>query len=64
MVPYVNKINFFKNANVRIGWDFVVVDSMSRAAQIIQYNVNSPSIQAGRTWFEYNAFNFGVDWKW
>jgi len=64
MVPYVNKMNLFKNANVRIGWDFVVVDSVSRAAQIIKYNINEPGIQSGRTWFEYNAFNFGVDWKW
>lgn len=64
MVPYVNRMNMFKNANVRIGWDFVVVDSVSRAAQIIKYNIGEPGIQSGRTWFEYNAFNFGVDWKW
>jgi hypothetical protein len=62
-IPYVNKVDFLQNAKVRIGWNFVVVDSVSRAAQIITYNLDGAGIHANRTWFEYNAFNFGVNWK-
>jgi hypothetical protein len=39
MIPYVNKIHFLQNANVRMGWNFVAVDAMSRAAQIISYEI-------------------------
>jgi hypothetical protein len=62
-VPYVNKIDFLTCAKVRIGWNFVVADAISRPSQIISYNLDAAGINGNRSWWEYNAFNFGLTWK-
>lgn len=64
LIPYVNKMNFFKNAMMRVGWNYVLVDSVARPPIIINYNVNDPTIHSAHTWFEYSTVNFAIDWKW
>jgi len=64
MIPWVNHLYLFKHANFRVGWQYVVVSEVARAANQIRWNINAAGIDSHRTWFSYNAVNFGVDWKW
>lgn len=64
-IPYVNRWDVFKNANMRIGYNFVFVGSVARPANIIDYRSFQPAVMPGaRTWFEYSTVNFAVTWKW
>jgi hypothetical protein len=64
MIPWVNHLYLFKHANFRVGWQYVVVSEVARAANQIKYIIDQPGIDSHRTWFSYNAVNFSVDWKW
>jgi hypothetical protein len=64
MLPLVNRMALFKDANFRVGWQYVVVSEIARAANQINYNIDQASINNHRTWFSYNVVNFGVNWKW
>ncbi|HLJ10778.1 MAG TPA: BBP7 family outer membrane beta-barrel protein [Planctomycetaceae bacterium] len=64
MIPYINQWQMFKNAKLRIGYNFVFVGEVTRAASDIVYAYGDPLIRTDRrTWFEYNAVNFAVDWR-
>jgi hypothetical protein len=62
-IPYVNQWAVFKNANMRVGFNYVYVGDVARPANIINYNILTPTINATHTWFEYSAVNFAVNWK-
>ena len=65
LIPWVCNMNFFKNAVMRIGYDFVFVGNVARAQSSIVYNTGDPLIRTDRrTWFSYNTVNFGVQWRW
>jgi hypothetical protein len=64
MIPWVNKMALFKTANLRIGYNWVYAWEISRAVNVIRYTYADPTIGNGRTAFQFNAVNFGVDWKW
>jgi hypothetical protein len=63
MIPWVNKWQLFKIAKMRIGWNYVYVAEVSRAAGIINYDLHGATINATHTWFEYSTVNFAVDWR-
>jgi hypothetical protein len=63
-IPYLNRWKILREANVRIGWQYVVAGSIARPSSNINYNLNDPSTNGNRTWFEYNTFNFGARWQW
>ncbi|MBI3861410.1 MAG: BBP7 family outer membrane beta-barrel protein [Planctomycetia bacterium] len=64
LIPYVNQWSVFKNATMRVGFNFVWVGGVARPANIIDYRVRGPLINAGaHTWFEYSAVNFAVNWN-
>ena len=62
-IPYVNQWAAFKNATMRVGFNYVFVGEIARPANIINYNITDPTIHPARTWFEYSAVNFAVNWK-
>ena len=62
-IPYVNRFAVFKEANMRVGWNYVYVGDVARPANIINYNYMTPTINANHTWFEYSMVNFAVNWK-
>ncbi|MGE5193633.1 MAG: hypothetical protein ACM3U2_14150 [Deltaproteobacteria bacterium] len=64
MMPYINRFAVLRNANLRIGYNFVNAWEISRAVNIIKYTYGDPGLQNGRTAFRFNAVNFGLDWKW
>jgi hypothetical protein len=64
LIPWVCNMNCFKNAKMRIGYQFVFVGEIARAPGIIVYNYGDPLVQQTRTWFSYNTVNFAVDWRW
>jgi hypothetical protein len=64
ILPLVNQMAVFKQANFRVGWQYVVVSEVARAANQINYNINEATINNHRSWFSYNVVNFGVNWKW
>jgi hypothetical protein len=64
VVPYLNRFTILREGNVRIGWQYVVVSEVARAGNQIIYNINEPLINSHRTWWSYNTFNFGMNWRW
>ncbi len=64
LVPYVNRLAVFREANVRIGYNLVFVGEISRPAENIQYNYALPAPNNNRQTFDYSMFNFGVNWQW
>src|SRR5579872_3380965 len=62
-IPYVNQWSVFKNAMMRVGFNYVYVGDVARPANIINYNILDPTIHPTHTWFEYSAVNFAVNWK-
>ena len=63
-IPYVNQWSVFKCATMRVGFNYVFVGEVARPANIINYNILNPTINpSSRTWFEYSAVNFAVNWK-
>jgi hypothetical protein len=62
-IPYVNQWAVFKQATMRIGWNYVYVGDVARPANIINYNLLNPTVNPTHTWFEYSAVNFAVNWK-
>src|SRR5205823_3088353 len=63
MIPWVNQWQLFKNAKMRVGWNYVYVGEVARAAGIINYNIHEATINAKRSWFEFSTVNFAVDWR-
>ncbi|MFN0052895.1 MAG: hypothetical protein ACKV0T_11945 [Planctomycetales bacterium] len=63
IIPVVNKMTFFNTANFRFGYNFLLVGEVSRPANMIDWNLNSPSVQTSRTWFSLSTLSFGMDWK-
>lgn len=63
MLPIFNKITLINRANFRIGWNYILVGEMSRPANIIQYNLNEPTVRTNRTWFSLSTLSFAIDWR-
>jgi len=62
-IPWVNQWAFFKDAIMRVGFNYVYVGDVARPANIINYNNLVPTVNSTHTWFEYSAVNFSVNWK-
>jgi|GEM_PF-2576444 len=62
-IPYVNQWAVFRDANMRVGFTYAYVGDVARPANIINYNMTDPTINATHTWFEYSWVNFAVNWK-
>jgi hypothetical protein len=64
IIPFVNNWQLFKTAKMRIGWNYVYVNEVARAAADINYNLHGPTINTvQRTSFGFNTVNFAVDWR-
>lgn len=62
-IPWVNQWALFREANMRVGFNYVYVGSVARPANIIAYNYMDPTINSTHTWFKYSSVNFAVNWK-
>ena len=62
-IPWVNKWAVFKDAYMRVGFNYVYVGDVARPANIINYNILTPTVNPAHTWFEYSSVNFAVNWK-
>jgi hypothetical protein len=63
-IPWVNRWDLFKHANMRVGFNYVYVGEVARPANIIDYKSFDPQVMPGaRTWFSYSTVNFAVNWK-
>jgi hypothetical protein len=64
LIPWVNHWQIFKNAKMRVGWNYVFVNEVARAAANINYNIHTPTINTSdRTSFGFSTVNFAVDWR-
>jgi hypothetical protein len=63
-IPLINRMDAFRHAKMRIGWNFVYVNEVNRAAADINYNLHGATINTSeRTSFGFNTVNFAVDWR-
>ena len=64
LLPYVNQWQVFKSAKMRIGWNYVYVNEVSRASADINYLLHGPTINTNnRTSVGFSTVNFAVDWR-
>ncbi|MBS0265871.1 MAG: BBP7 family outer membrane beta-barrel protein [Planctomycetes bacterium] len=63
-IPLINRMDVFKHAKTRIGWNYVYVNEVARAAADINYNLHGATINTSqRSSFGFNTVNFAVDWR-
>ena len=64
LIPLINRMEVFKSAKMRIGWNYVYVNEVARATANINYNLHGATINTNqRTSFGFNTVNFAVDWR-
>lgn len=66
-VPLINRMHLFNEANLRIGYTIIVVGSMTRPSESIEWDGNPsanlfPSIDVERGTWHTSNWSFGIDW--
>lgn len=61
-VPLMNEWGFFADANLKLGYDFILVGEMVRPTKIIDYRVNNPRIDLSRSRWNTQLFSVGMEW--
>lgn len=61
-LPVFNDIPFFANADMLVGYNFVLVGNVARPTKVIDWRVDSPRIDLSRSRWYMQAVTFGLSW--
>jgi hypothetical protein len=63
MLPLVRHVEFLRQAQFRIGFDYLLLGEVARPTNIIAYNSPTPALKANRTWFDMKTLTLGMTWR-
>lgn len=63
-IPVLNKTRVFREANFRLGYQYLVAAGVNRPMDIIEWKTPAPAIKTETHTFNLSIFSFGVNWKW
>lgn len=62
-VPYIRKMQMFRNANFRFGYNFTLVGEVARPTKSINWTEGTPTIDLNRSRWATGSTSFAIDWK-
>ncbi|MCA9093427.1 MAG: hypothetical protein KDA68_08080 [Planctomycetaceae bacterium] len=62
-MPYVRKMYLFRNANFRMGYNFLLIGEVARPTKSIDWTEGNPTIDLHRSRWAMGATSFAIDWK-
>jgi len=62
-LPIVNEWGFFADANLKLGYDFILIGEMARPTKSIDWRVNAPRIESNRSRWNTQLFSVGMEWN-
>ena len=62
-LPIFNDIAFFANADMLIGYNFVLVGNVARPTKLIDWRVDSPRIDLSHSRWYMQAVTWGMQWQ-
>lgn len=63
MLPLINQVEFLRQAQFRIGFDYLLVGEVARPANVIRYNTPIPALKGNRTNFDMKVLTLGITWN-
>ena len=62
MLPLIRHVEVLKQAQFRIGFDYLMLGGVARPTNIIAYNSPTPALKSNRTWFDMKTLTLGLSW--
>lgn len=62
-LPLLNDIPFLANADMLVGYNFVLVGNVARPTKVIDWRVDNPRIDLSRSRWYMQAVTFGLNWQ-
>jgi hypothetical protein len=62
-LPILNDIPFLANADMLVGYNFVLVGNVARPTKVIDWRVDNPRIDLSRSRWYMQAVTFGLNWQ-
>lgn len=62
MLPLLHYVDFLRQAQFRIGFDYLLASEVARPTNVINYNTPTPTLKGNRTWFDLKTLSLGINW--
>ena len=62
MLPLIRHVEVLRQAQFRIGFDYLMLGGVARPTNIIAYDTPTPSLKSNRTWFDMKTLTLGMSW--